>query len=220
MNDFPFSSPAWKKGLQIEKESMKIIAKEIGTTHFSAKELPIVYRVIHASADFDFKDTIRFHPQAIKNAMVAIHEGQDILVDVSMIEAGINKKMLKKFGIKVHIPIKLKETEELAAQKGWTRAKAAMNIGAKLPNIGIVAIGNAPTALMEVINLIEKKLFFPKLVIGVPVGFVMAEESKQKLYDSNFPYITCLGRKGGSTIAVAIINALLKLALEEEIKEI
>jgi len=214
MTNSPFLSPAWEKGLQIEKESMDIIAREIGESSFSVKELPIVYRVIHASADFDFKDTIKFHSQAIEKALFSITAGKDMLVDVSMIEAGINKKLLDIFGIKVHVPIKFKETEELAAQNGWTRSKAAMHIGATLPNIGIVAIGNAPTALLEVVKLIKEGKFSPDLVIGVPVGFVMAAESKQELYISNFPYITCLGRKGGSTIAVAIINALLKLALE------
>ncbi len=211
-----FLGSEWEKGLKIERESMQIIAKEAGELPFSPIELPIVYRVIHASADFDFKDNMKFHPKAVEKALSSIRQGKDILVDVSMIEAGISKELLKRFGIKVHVPIKLKESSKLAAQNGWTRSQAAMHIGASIPNIGMVAIGNAPTALLEIIELTKQSHFSPDVVIGVPVGFVMAAESKQKLYNSNLTYITCLGRKGGSTIAVAIINALLRMALAQD----
>ena len=198
---------------KIETKSFKIITKELGKTDFRDIELPIVKRVIHATADFDFAKNLRFHPKAVEVGINAIKSGKDILVDVRMVEVGINKKLLGKWGGKVICNI--------AKTKHKTQTKTDRGIKAALKqnkNIGIVAIGNAPTALLKVIELFSlgdmgygTRDTFP-LVVGVPVGFVRAVESKDELSRMKYPFITALGRKGGSPVAAAIINALLKIA--------
>ncbi len=204
-----------KKGLRIEEQSFEIITK-IMKNIFYEQEMPIVQRIIHATGDFEFEDIIRFHPEAIKKGINAIKTGKNILVDVKMVEAGINKRKLLESGGKVYCYISDHDVEDRAKEEEKTRAEIsiekAVNNSELRDNIGIIAIGNAPTALLKVMELIEDDKFHPDLIIGVPVGFVKAEESKDILSKKRYPFITSLGRKGGSPVAVAIVNGLIKLA--------
>ena len=202
---------------EIEGRSFEIISEEIGETNFSEAEKSVVKRVIHATGDFDFSKNMRFHPDAVKAGVKAIKKGKDILADVRMAEAGINKRLLGKWGGKVICNIK---KSGVRCQVGTTRfrgsgerTRAEMGIEEALKenkNIGIVAIGNAPTALYRVMKLLNSSKS-QILVIGVPVGFVKAQESKEVLLHMKYPFITSLGRKGGSPAAAAIVNALLKM---------
>ena len=195
----------------IEAESFRIIERELGPTGFSAEEFAVVRRTIHATGDFSFAENLRFHPQAIAAGLAAIRAGKNILVDVNMAASGISAALLSRFGGRVICRIKETETVELAKKNGTTRSDAAIS-RARGDNIGIVAVGNAPTALLKAMELIDQGLFSPELVIGVPVGFVNAAESKQLLAEQAYPFITALGRKGGTPVAVAAVNALLRLA--------
>ncbi|MEW6619123.1 MAG: precorrin-8X methylmutase [bacterium] len=199
---------------EIEGKSLEIISEELGQTNFTNTELSVVKRVIHASGDFDFVQNMRFHPDAIESGIKAIKAGRDILVDVKMVEAGINKEMLERWGGRVICKIG-SDISEKSDYK--TKTEMGIEIAARENNnIGIVAIGNAPTALYKTMKLIRNGVFKPELVIGVPVGFVKANESKEVLLHMKYPFITSLGRKGGSPVAVAIVNALLKMAEEGE----
>jgi precorrin-8X/cobalt-precorrin-8 methylmutase len=196
---------------EIEGESFRIIENELGPTEFTELEFPIVRRIIHATGDFDFARQIRFYPQAVQAGIQAIREGKNILVDVNMAAAGVSKNLLSKWGGKVICRVADSETVQLAKEKKITRSDAAIQL-ASGDNIGIVAVGNAPTALLQTMKLIEQGIFSPDLVIGVPVGFVNAAESKEILAQQQYPFITALGRKGGTPVAVAAVNALLRLA--------
>ena len=196
------------KVIEIEKRSFEIIASRMKKKTFQELELPIVMRVIHATGDFDFEDNLRFHPEAIKAGIRALKDGKNILVDVNMVAAGINRRLLERWGGSIISTIS--EVGDQAMEEGKTRAEAAIEktIDEK---IGIVAIGNAPTALLKTMELIDEGRFKPDLVIGAPVGFVNAEESKDALSKKPYPFITSLGRKGGSPVAVAIVNGILRL---------
>jgi len=199
------------KGIEIEKRSFEIIASRMKKKTFQELELPIVMRVIHATGDFDFEDNLRFHPEAIKAGIRALKDGKNILVDVNMVAAGINRRLLERWGGSIISTIS--EVGDQAVEEGKTRAEAAIEKAID-EKIGIVAIGNAPTALLKTMELIDEGRFKPDLVIGAPVGFVNAEESKDALSKKPYPFITSLGRKGGSPVAAAIVNALLKIAEE------
>ena len=196
---------------EIEAESFRIIERELGPTTFTTEQFAVVRRIIHATGDFSFAQNLRFHPQAIDAGLSAIRSGKNILVDVSMAQSGISHALLAKFGGKVICRVHDEETIRLAKEKGVTRSDAAVSL-ACADSIGIVAVGNAPTALLKVMELIDVGIFAPALVIGVPVGFVNAAESKDILVEKTYPFITALGRKGGTPVAVAAINALLRLA--------
>ncbi|WP_448871166.1 precorrin-8X methylmutase [Desulfobulbus propionicus] len=196
---------------EIEAESFRIIERELGPTHFSPEEFAVVRRAIHATGDFSFAENIRFHPQAIAAGLEAIRGGKNILIDVTMGASGISKILLQRFGGQVICRVAEPETAARAKAEGTTRSDAAMALSTG-DNIGIVAVGNAPTALLKVMELIEQNGFAPNLVIGVPVGFVNAAESKELLAQKGYPFITALGRKGGTPVAVAMVNALLRLA--------
>ena len=196
------------KGSEIEKRSFEIIASQMKKKTFPEQELPIVMRVIHATGDFDFEDNLRFHPEAIKAGIRALKDGKNILVDVNMVAAGINRRLLERWGGSIISTIS--EVGDHAMEEGKTRAEAAIEKGID-EKIGIVAIGNAPTALLKTMELIDEGRFKPELVIGVPVGFVSAGESKEALAKKTYPFITSLGRKGGSPVAVAIVNGILRL---------
>ena len=195
----------------IEAESFRIIERELGPTAFSAEEFAVVRRTIHATGDFSFAENLRFHPQAVAAGLAAIRAGKNILVDVNMAASGISANLLARFGGRVICRVAEPETAALAKASGTTRSDAAIARSAG-DNIGIVAVGNAPTALLKAMALISQGLFVPDLVIGVPVGFVNAAESKALLAEQRYPFITALGRKGGTPVAVAAINALLRLA--------
>ncbi len=196
---------------EIEAESFRIIERELGPTTFSPEEFAVVRRSIHATGDFSFAENIRFHPLAIQAGLAAIRGGKNILIDVNMGASGISKGLLQGFGGKVICKVADQATVDKAKAEGTTRSDAAMALSVG-DNIGIVAVGNAPTALLKVMEMIEAGTFSPDLVIGVPVGFVNAAESKELLAHKDFPFITALGRKGGTPVAVAMVNALLRLA--------
>lgn len=199
------------KAHEIEEKSFDIITEEMDKINFRDIELPIVKRVIHASGDFEFAKNMRFHPEAVVAGIKAIKKGMNILVDVEMVKAGISKDILERYGGRVICHLSEQKIKEKSIESEKTRSEIAIEMGAK-ENIGIVAIGNAPTALYKIMKLIKDTVFKPELVIGVPVGFVKAVESKEVLQHMQYPFITSLGRKGGSSVAVAIVNALLKMA--------
>jgi precorrin-8X/cobalt-precorrin-8 methylmutase len=194
----------------IEAESFRIIESELGPHSFAPDEFAIVQRAIHSTADFDFARTIRFQPDAIRSGVEAIRAGRNIVADVQMIQAGISKAGLKKFGGEVLCFIGDLDVTEKAKAEGVTRAIMSMRKAAELGPGLIYAIGNAPTALLELNRLAD--VAKPALVVGVPVGFVSAAESKDELAQTKLPYITALGRKGGTPVAVSIVNALIRLA--------
>ena len=199
-----------RKGQSIEDESMRIIENEIGTHPYNEQEWPIVRRVIHSTADFDFArdNKIIFQKDAIKNGLDALKDGCSIVVDVNGIIGLLNKQNPKDFGNDVICNISEPSLMEAAKKEGKTRAQMSMRIAKEEINGGIVAIGNAPTALLEVMQMIREGYTKPALVVGIPVGFVSAVESKEELAKMNIPFITNQGRKGGSSSAAAIVNAL------------
>ena len=197
--------------LEIEAESFRIIESELGPTDFTPEEFAVVRRCIHATGDFAFADTMRFHARAIAAGLAAIRAGKNILVDVNMAASGISKGLLERFGGTVICRISEPETVARAKKANMTRSEVAMERALE-DNVGIVAIGNAPTALLKTMDLMDTGTFAPDLVIGVPVGFVNAAESKEILASKSYPFITALGRKGGTPVAVAAVNALLRLA--------
>ncbi len=202
----------------IEKRSFDILSAEVDLSAIPAGHLPIVQRVIHATADFDFKDTLTFHSDAVAKGLAAIRAGKDILTDVEMVRTGINKRLLEQRGGKVICELRgAGSGEQEEGEEKRTRAEMGIEKALREnSNIGIIAIGNAPTALLKVIELMNSPLprftASPFLVVGVPVGFVKAVESKALLSLQKFPFITALGRKGGTPVAVAIVNALLKMS--------
>jgi len=206
------------RGLSIESDSFKIIRGLLKGRSFSAEELLVVMRVIHATGDPLYEGLMEFHPGAVDAALRSIREGRDILVDVKMVEAGISRRILEGFGGKTICLISDDDVIETAKAEGKTRAETAMEKAVESarrgsgPGIGIVAIGNAPTALMKAMELADSGVFTPDLIVGVPVGFIMAEESKAELIKRDYPFISCRGRKGGSPVAAAVINALLRMA--------
>ena len=202
-----------RKGQSIEDESMQIIENEIGPHSYNEQEWPIVRRVIHSTADFDFArdNKIIFHKDAIKNGLEALKNGSSIVVDVNGIIGLLNKQNPKDFGNNVICNISEPSIMEAAKEAGKTRAQMSMRIAKEDMNGGIVVIGNAPTALLEVMEMIREGITKPALVIGIPVGFVSAVESKDELAKMDIPFITNQGRKGGSPCASAIVNALYKL---------
>ncbi|MDA8164611.1 MAG: precorrin-8X methylmutase [Desulfobacteraceae bacterium] len=193
----------------IEERSFEAIEREIDLSGLPGEQKPLVKRVIHTTADFDFRSSLLFHPQAVRAGVAAIRGGRSILTDVEMVKAGINKRALGRWGGEVICRIGAKSG---AADK--TRAEEAL-AEALDDKVGIVAIGNAPTALLACIELIRQGRARPDLVVGVPVGFVRAVEAKALLGAQEFPFITTVGRKGGSPVAAALVNGLLKLAEAE-----
>lgn len=202
---------------EIEDESFRIIEQEFfeqtgkRKEMYSPEEFAILQRVIHATGDFSFAETLRFHPQAIEQGLAAIRGGKNIYTDVGMVAVGIGGKLTASFGGRVICKVGEAEVGRLAKESGRTRSETALAM-AKDENIGVVAIGNAPTALLTLMELVRNGQFVPDLVIGAPVGFVNAAESKELLVAMNIPSIAVLGRRGGSPVAAAIVNALLKLA--------
>ena len=207
-----------RKGQGIEDESMQIIDDEVGSHQYDKFQWPIVRRVIHATADFDFagKNKIIFHKDAVMNGINALKEGCSIVVDVNGVIGGMNKQNPKEFGNKVICNISDPDIAERAKKENKTRSQISMRVAASEMNGGIVTIGNAPTALLEVIQMISEGITKPALIIGIPVGFVAAAESKEKLQTIDVPYITNAGRKGGSSCAASIVNALFKLLRENQ----
>jgi precorrin-8X/cobalt-precorrin-8 methylmutase len=203
-------------GRRIEEGSFAIIDQEAGPHGFPPAEWQVVRRVIHATADFEFAQLMRFHPQAIRAGIAALRGGAPILVDVKMIDAGLNAQRLAAYGCQVACYIGDEDVIARAKERDSTRAVEAMRKAQRLGKLNgaVVAIGNAPTALLEAVRLVREEAARPALIVGVPVGFVSAAESKEAALTQSQPYIVARGRKGGSTIAVAIIHALLALSAE------
>lgn len=201
----------------IEKKSFEILSEEADLSGISSERLPVVQRVIHATGDFEFKNSLVFHPDAIQTGLEVIKAGKDILTDVEMVRTGINKRVLETWGGKVICGL----GGGVKATEGKTRSEVGIEKALREnDNVGIIAIGNAPTALLKTIEILNNSKFKTQnsklMVIGVPVGFVKALESKSLLATQQFPFITNLSRKGGTPVAVAIVNALLKMAEERE----
>ncbi|MDR3566924.1 MAG: precorrin-8X methylmutase [Syntrophobacteraceae bacterium] len=206
-----------KAGREIELESFRIIDEEMGPHSFPSDQWQIIRRVIHTTGDFDYAKRVFFTPDAVSKGIEALKKGSAIYVDTRMIKAGLSPWRLEWHGNEVVCPAANPQSLELAQKAGVTRTLAAFRDCAQVLNGAIVAIGNAPTALLEVRRLIKEEGVRPGLVIGVPVGFVQAEESKSALIQvAEQPSITVMGRKGGSSIAVAIIHALLELAEDSD----
>jgi len=201
-------------GRTIENNSFAIIDEEIGEHTFPSEQWEVVRRVIHATADFDFKNIMRLSDTAVESGIKALMGGCNIIVDVKMISAGLNQDRLNAYGCKVHSFISDEDVIAEAKEKGSTRAIVSMQKAEKLNLLdgAVVAIGNAPTALIELARMIREEGVKPALIIGVPVGFVSAIESKEEILLLDIPYIVSQGRKGGTTIAVSIIHALLLLS--------
>lgn len=203
-------------GRNIESSSFAIIDEEAGPHTFVPGEWQVVRRVIHATADFEFTKLVEFRHDAVSAGIRALKAGAPILVDVKMISAGLNEDRLAAYGCKVHSFISDPDVIEIAKRDNLTRAIESMRKAHRLGLLdgAIVAIGNAPTALLEVVRLVLEEGARPALIIGVPVGFVSAVESKEAVETVPTPSIIARGRKGGSAIAVAIIHALLLLSTE------
>ena len=199
------------KPMEIEKRSFEIIGQELkeqGKILQPDTEL-IVKRCIHTSADFDYADNLVFSQGAVEQALAAIREGSDIVTDTQMAKAGINKRALARYGGQVHCFMSDEDVAAAAKAAGTTRATASMDKAAALGGNFIYAVGNAPTALVRLYELIREGKINPKLIIGVPVGFVNVVASKELIMETEVPWIVARGRKGGSNIAACICNALL-----------
>ena len=197
---------------EIEARSMEIIQSELGERTFPAEVLPVVKRVIHTTADFDYADNLIFSPGAVEKGVAAIKAGCTIVTDTQMARSGINKRVLEKFGGEAVCFMSDPDVAAEAKARGVTRAAVSMERAAKLDRTLILALGNAPTALVRACELLEEGAMHPALIIGAPVGFVNVVESKELLLTEEVPYIVARGRKGGSNVAAAICNAMLYLA--------
>lgn len=195
---------------------MEIIADGLRGREILPEHMAIVKRVIHSSADFDYVENLVFTGAAVARGLSAVKSGCTIVTDTKMAEAGINKRVLAKFGGKVTCFMSDPDVIDEAKSRGITRATVSMERAAELRGPIILAIGNAPTALIRACQLIEEGAFRPELVIGAPVGFVNVVESKELLMGMSCEHIVARGRKGGSTIAAAICNALLYTASNNE----
>lgn len=195
---------------EIEKRSFEIITEELGERSFSSGEELVVKRVIHTTADFEYADSLIFSEGAVEKALQALRAGVDIVTDTNMGKAGINKKSLSALGGGVYCFMADEDVAEQAGREGTTRAAASMDKAANLGKDGIFAVGNAPTALVRLYELIREGKLRPRLIIGVPVGFVNVVPSKELILTlTDIPYIVARGRKGGSNVAAAICNALI-----------
>ena len=206
----------YMKPAEIEKRSFEIITQELGDRRFPEEIAPVVKRVIHTTADFDYADNLMFSPHAVRQALQAIQDGAHIVTDTNMAKSGINKKILAKFGGEVHCFVAEPDVAAEAKQRGVTRSTVSMERAAKLDVPLIFAIGNAPTALIQLEKLIAAGQLNPELIVGVPVGFVNVVESKERIMQAGVPYIVARGRKGGSNVAAAIVNALLYQLVHRE----
>jgi len=196
---------------EIENRSFEIISEELKEKNIvlKAEQEMVIKRVIHTSADFDYADTLAFSADAVRKAKELIAQGADIVTDTNMVLAGINKGLLAKYGGEAHCYMAEKEVMEIAKESRSTRAAVSMEFAAKIEKPVIFAIGNAPTALLKLYEMLEKRIFRPAFIIGVPVGFVNVVQAKELITGTDIPYIINRGRKGGSNVAAAIVNALL-----------
>ena len=203
-----------ERAFDIEKKSFEIIDSEVGSHNYDSLQWTVVRRVVHATADFDFatgKSKILFHPRSIESAFSAMKSRCAVVTDVDMVLAAINKKSLSDLGLRPRCYISEPSLADESRRTGRTRSELAMRLASNDINGGIVVVGNAPTALYEIITMIREGAAKPALVVGIPVGFVSAPESKEELARLDMPFITNAGRKGGSPAASSIVNALMLL---------
>nr|WP_300094285.1 precorrin-8X methylmutase [Sedimentibacter sp.] len=210
MNNIKFVEPQ-----NIEKRSFEIIQEELGDLKLDHEKEPIIKRVIHTTADFDYVKNLIFSEDAVKKAKAALKNGATIITDTNMACSGINKKAAAKYGVDIKCFMADEDVAEEASRRKETRATVSMERASKINGPLIFAVGNAPTALIKLYELITEEKIMPALIIGVPVGFVNVVEAKELIMSLDIPYIVAKGRKGGSNVAAAIINALLYNAEEE-----
>jgi precorrin-8X/cobalt-precorrin-8 methylmutase len=204
------------KPMDIEKRSFEIITEELRVRNIDEQIAPIIKRVIHTTADFEYVDKLCFSEDVVKKAIGYLKNGACIVTDTQMAKAGINRAALKRCGCEVQCFMSDEDVAAMAKDEGVTRAAVSMRKAAAIDKPLVIAVGNAPTALIELNELIKRGNILPKLVIGVPVGFVNVVESKELIMKAGIPYIVARGRKGGSNVAAAIVNALLYLASPRE----
>lgn len=197
------------KPMDIEKRSFEIIESHLKDVNIPDNQRDILKRVIHTSADFDYVKNLKFSDDAVDTALEALRGGANIVTDTNMAYSGINKKSVHALGGEVYCFMADEDVASEAKKRGITRAMVSMEKAASLKKQTIFAIGNAPTALIQLDKLISEGKISPKLIIGVPVGFVNVSESKELIMKSGVPYIVARGNKGGSNVAAAICNALL-----------
>jgi len=202
-----------KKPMDIEKRSFEIIEEEMGEHNFSEQELKVVKRVIHTTADFEYKDLIYIKEGAIDIAKELLKKGTKIYTDTNMALSGINKKALGDLNSTVQCFVSREDVALIAKDRGITRSVAAVELAAE-EGIEFFVFGNAPTALYKLMELMKEGKANPKFIIGVPVGFVGAAESKKELEKLDIPFITIKGRKGGSNVAASIVNALMYMLVK------
>lgn len=200
------------KPQEIEAKSFAIIDEEARSHGFAPAQWQVVRRMIHTSADFDYLTSVRIHPQAIERGIAAIRSGGTVFTDTNMARTGIRKSVLAQFGSDAVCLMASADIARRARETGTTRAEVAVDAVVDRMENAIYVVGNAPTALLRLIHWIEKGKALPALIVGLPVGFVNAAESKAALLDLDVPHITNVGRKGGSNVAAAVINALLIMA--------
>lgn len=201
--------------MDIEKKSFEIIGEEMGTHNFSEKELSIIKRVIHTTADFEYKDLVYIREGSIEKGLELLKKGITIYTDTNMALSGINKAALKKLNCNVVCYVAQEEVASLAKERGITRSMAALEKAAE-DGVEFFVFGNAPTALFRLKELIEEGKSNAKFIIGAPIGFVGATESKEEIEKLPLPMITVRGRKGGSTVAAALVNALMYMLIDRE----
>ena len=197
------------KPMDIERRSFEIITELLGDRKLDPENEPVIKRAIHTTADFDYADNLVFSPHAVSKGIRALQGGCDIVTDTQMAKSGINKTILAGLGGQVHCFMSDPDVAEEARARGVTRAAVSMERATALSKPCIFAIGNAPTALLSIRELILAGKLDPALIIGVPVGFVNVVESKERILELDKPYIVARGRKGGSNVAAAICNAML-----------
>ena len=204
---------------EIERLSFSIIDREAGDHCFTDEQWVVVRRMIHTSADFDYLQTARLTDDAVSLGVEALKNGKNVIVDTNMVKAGVRGGRIEELGGRVECFMTHPGVVEYAEKKKTTRAEAAVDIAVEAMEGGIYAVGNAPTGLLRLLDLMEQGVARPALVIGLPVGFVNAAESKEKLCNSSFQFVSNVGRKGGSNVAASVVNALIVLATGREAYE-
>ncbi|MDO5324572.1 MAG: precorrin-8X methylmutase [Clostridia bacterium] len=204
------------KPMEIERRSFEIITQELGDRKLDPEFELVVKRVIHTTADFDYYDNLTFSEHAVLRMMDAIRAGCDVITDTTMAQSGINKKLLAQFGGQARCFIADPDVAEEAKARGVTRSLVSMEKAARLNKPLIFAIGNAPTALFSICDLMRAGKLAPEMIIGVPVGFVNVVEAKEEVMSTAQNYIVARGRKGGSNVAAAIVNAVLYQLIQRE----
>ena len=204
------------KPMEIERRSFEIITQELGERKIDPEFELVVKRVIHTTADFDYYDNLCFSEHAVLRMMDAIRAGCDVITDTTMAQSGINKKILAQFGGQARCFIGDEDVAREAKERGVTRSLASMEKAARLNKPLIFAIGNAPTALFSICDLMRAGKLKPEMIIGVPVGFVNVVEAKEEVMRTAQNYIVARGRKGGSNVAAAIVNAVLYQLIQRE----